>query len=219
MQRRVFLSLVSTGLILGCEEENPEMALKSTGAVVSRVDGRTMLHFEHLTETDLRLKRINFQLGVSFVRIGAINFDDSDATDRGIESLDQISDLEVLHIRNCRNVTNRSMKFLAQNPKLIELTVVETRCTDDGFAPIASLTNLERLEISGVGEKTLSHIGRLRNLDRLTLIDSKINEAGARSLGRVTSLRVLEFYRCTMKDTTEYQVRRALPQCRISIIR
>ena len=65
MMRRVLpMLLLSLFALTGCEEENPEVALKSTGAMVSKEEGRTTLRFEAPNEADQKLQRINFQLGV-----------------------------------------------------------------------------------------------------------------------------------------------------------
>ncbi len=219
MRRYLLLVLLLLLPLVGCEEDKSAMALKNTGGVVSRVDNRTTLTYVQLKDTDTKLKRMNFQLGGTFIRIGHMEFNACDASDRGIEELTRIKDLEVLHIIECPHMTNESMKLLWQNPKLQDLVVLHTQADDSGFGGLGKLQNLVTVQISGIAEKTLYQLSLLKNLERLSVIDSKINEAGARSLIRTRNLRVLDFYRCEMSENVEQQIRKGLPQTRITIDR
>lgn len=219
MRRFLLLAAVVLLPLTGCEEDKSAMALKNTGGVVSRVDNRTTLTYAHMKDCDKKLKRMNFQLGGTFIRIGHLELNTCDASDLGIKELTRITDLEVLHIIECPHMTNESMKLLWQNPKLVDLVVTHTQADDSGFSGLHNLQNLKTLQIGGIADKALFQIGQLKNLERLTIVDSKINEAGARSLSRMQNLRVLDFYRCEMSENVEQQVRKGLPQTRITIDR
>ncbi len=217
--RVLLLLLLSVLTLAGCQEDKSAMALKNLGGVVSREDDRTTVRYVHTKDTDTKLKRLNFQIAGTFIRISHIELNACDASDRSIEQLTRIKDLEVLHILQCPHLTNVSMKLLGQNLKLQELVILHTHADDHGFEDLAKLSQLRTLEISGIGDNTLNAISQLKNLERLSLVDSKINESGARSLGRMPNLRVLDFYRCEMRENIEQQVRHGLPQTRITIHR
>lgn len=217
--RRLLLCCCLLASLAGCEEDKSANALKNTGGVVSREDDRTTLKYFQTKETDAKLKRMNFQLAGTFIRIGHIELNDCDVSDRGIEELTRIKNLEILHIIKCPNIANKSMMLLPQNPDLVDLVILHTRADDDAYEGIDELQKLESLQISGIAAKTLNQISRLKSLERMVLIDSKINESGARALGRMVNLKTLSFHRCEMRENIETQVRRSLPQTRIVIHR
>ncbi len=144
-------------------------------------------------------------------------FTESDVTDRGLSYLGKVDMLQVLHFNNCSRVTDRGLAAIKHNTELEELSLVNTRCSNDGMEIVSQLTNLRGLSVSGLGDTGPAHISKLPRLRKLALVDCTINEAGVRALSRLSGLETLELYRCQMLDSIEVQVKRVLPGCRIVV--
>jgi len=217
LNRIAFVVLLGTlsGLV-GCEQDARQL-LGWTQAVIDESGGRLTLKFVSMRETDIKLKRLDFQLGGTPIDIDGMIFTESDVTDRGLAFLGKVSSLSVLHFSNCSRVTDRGFASVVHNTDLEELSIVNTRCSDQGMAMVSKLSNLRRFSVSGLGDTGLAHISKLPRLRELTLIDCTINEAGVRALSRLPGLDTLELYRCQMLDSIEVAVKRGLPGCRIVV--
>ena len=212
--RFCLLSVVAICALTGCHSDF-EPIYEQLGIEVEQRNEKIWFKFVTVTETDIKLRRMDFQLGGMPVKVDSLVFTESDVTDRGLENCKKLTDLEVLHFNDCSRVSNRGLKVLLQNRKLKELSIVGTRVNDDGMSLFSDFEYLRRLSVGGISDRGLAHISKLHNLQQLTLVDCRINEPGAASIGRLQRLRTLELYRCKMNPATRLELKRLLPGTRI----
>ena len=110
-------------------------------------------------------------------------------SDAGMESLDHLTDLELLTITNAR-ITDQSLGRLKAFDKLMYLDLSGCQITDEGLAPIEGLKNLNSLklnqtQITGSGFVHLQNLLRLRFLE---LSAAPVTDAGLQGLKDVKSL-------------------------------
>lgn len=198
----------------GCESDF-EAIYEQLGIEVEKRGDKVWFKFVSTRETDIKLRRMDFQLGGLPVKVDALIFTESDVTDRGLGNCTKLTELEALHFNQCPRVSNRGFKKLLHNRQLRELSVVGTRVNDDGMALFSDFSDLRKLSVGGIGDRGLAHISKLSYLQQLTLVDCRINEPGANSIARLRRLRTLELYRCEMQGSTRVELKRLLPGTRI----
>lgn len=208
------LTIVMLCALTGCQSDF-EPIYEQLGIEVEQRHDKIWFKFVSVTETDIKLRRMDFQLGGMPVKVDSLIFTESDVTDRGLENCKKLTELEVLHFNECQRVSNRGLKVLLQNRKLKELSIIGTRVDDDGMAMFSDFEYLRKLSLGGISDRGLAHISKLHNLQQLTLVDCKINEPGVASIGRLQRLRTLELYRCEMNPATRLELKRLLPGTRI----
>jgi len=117
-------------------------------------------------------------------------------TDRGIERLKALDQLEDLNLYAAEFITDAAMAFLRGNRQLKTLNLRGTDVTDTSLAYVAELTNLRSLDISftQITDVGLEHLASLPQLEALNLGGNKISGVGLHVLKLLPKLRRLSFY-------------------------
>jgi Leucine-rich repeat (LRR) protein len=125
-----------------------------------------------------------------FPEVKSAGFVEAGATDAGVAFLGKFSNLEVLSVFRCPNVTDASCAELAKLQKLNVLDFSGTRIGDDGVARLPVFPKLARLDLSEtqVTSASLEYVATLPRLKMLNLAGTQIDDDGLRHLRRMTSL-------------------------------
>jgi internalin A len=116
-------------------------------------------------------------------------------TDRGIEKLQQLQQLEELNLHTAEFITDAAMSYLRANKRLKKLVLRGTDITDVALPYIAELTNLQSLDLSQtmLGDGGLESLPSLSRLEELDLGGSRINGTNLNFLKLLPKLRKLGF--------------------------
>lgn len=140
----------------------------------------------------------------------SLEFSNDAITDAGLESLCEHKTLAAVWASGTR-ITDKGMRHLATCPQLADVLARETQLTDAGIEAIAAAKNLKVLHAGGtftrrsidalaagpklhtlllegdvrLGDEDIEAIGKLRTVERLLLLGSRITPAGA---GRLKAL-------------------------------
>lgn len=98
-------------------------------------------------------------------------------------------DLEELAVEKA-NVTDAGLAHLAGFTGLRSLELSHNKISDDGFALLKNLGKLQVLKLSGtkITDKTVTSIGRLRELTRLEVANCQVSDDGVAALASLTKL-------------------------------
>lgn len=103
-------------------------------------------------------------------------------------------DLASLDLSYNTNISNSSMKLIAQLSKLTRLTLIQDRFNDVGMSSLVKLNSLEVLDIRGnmeAGDLTLQFLGTLPNLAVLKHRSTTVSDYGIECLTESKSLKSL----------------------------
>jgi internalin A len=116
-------------------------------------------------------------------------------TDRGIERLQQFSQLEDLNLDTAEYISDVACSFLRANRQLRRLSLRGTDVTDISLEYLASLTALRSLDISQtqVSDVGLEHLASLSQLEELSLGGTKTSGVNLNVLKLLPKLRKLSF--------------------------
>lgn len=103
------------------------------------------------------------------------------------------------------NVTDGELKSaVRKHPRLRTLTLEFTKVTDAGLASLPHLSQLEELDVGGVGHEItdvgMAHVTQLHNLRGINLDDTIITNAGLKRLTSLTSLEGLHIGNTRVTD-------------------
>jgi internalin A len=117
-------------------------------------------------------------------------------SDRGIERLKALDQLEDLNLYAAEFITDAAIAFLRGHHQLKTLNLRGTDVTDTSLAYIAELTNLRSLDISftQITDVGLEHLASLPQLEELNLGGNKISGVGLHVLKLLPKLKKLSFY-------------------------
>jgi Leucine-rich repeat (LRR) protein len=108
----------------------------------------------------------------------------------------QLSDLEKLHILNCRTLNDDMVAQLSGLKNLTSLAVTNSAITDAAVETIVkSFPGLTELDLSSNTNMTngvVKLVSQLGRLQRLTLIQNRVNDIGAQRLAALQELRALD---------------------------
>lgn len=117
-------------------------------------------------------------------------------SDRGIERLKGLDQLQDLNLFAAEFITDAALAFLRGNRQLKTLNLRGTDVTDTSLAYIAELPHLTALDISftQITDVGLEHLASLAQLEELNLGGNKISGVGLHVLKLLPRLRKLSFY-------------------------
>lgn len=122
--------------------------------------------------------------------------DGSNLTAEDLALFGKLSDLKKLQIFNCRTLNDEMAATLSGLKGLTSLAVTNSAITDATAEMIVkSFPNLTDLDLSSNTNMTngvVKIIGELGKLQRLTLLQNKVNDIGAQRLSKLQELRALD---------------------------
>ena len=171
-------------------------------------------------------------------RLRRLRAQESVATDEGFEALSRSSTLEGFWGRVCPNFGNRAFRAFSQMPSLARMGVGCAQVEDGVLALFPQFPALRELTPIGVQDTGFRHIGRCKQLQRLTCMYCRDTTDGATAhiadlqiryyyagltmitdrsleiLGRMSSLEQVEFYECKGVTDAGLPFLAALPRLR-----
>jgi internalin A len=117
-------------------------------------------------------------------------------SDRGVERLKALDQLEELSLFAAEFITDAAVAFLRGHPRLTTLNLRGTDVTDTSLSYVGELPQLRSLDISftQVTDVGLEHLASLAALEELQLGGDKISGVGLHVLKLLPRLRKLSFY-------------------------
>lgn len=122
--------------------------------------------------------------------------DGSNVTAEDLALFGKLSDLEKLQILNCRTLNDEMAVHLNSLKNLKSLAITNTVISNATVEMIAkSVPNLTELDLSSntnLSNGVVKIISEMTPLQRLTLVQNKVNDIGAQRLSKLENLRVLD---------------------------
>ena len=207
------LALLALVAILGCDsDQNRGQGQKYAGSrTFQDKDGYQHATWVDQEETDKRLKRLSEIEGLK-----TLSLTRTDATDKGLEDIGDISDLEIIHFNRCPRITNKGLAHLADATKVEFVVLVGTKVTDAGLVHLQKM-KLKILTVDGIGASGLGQLANQKSLQRLDLINCAIDENGVKALVKLHALENLSLYSCEIPDVLIDRLRLALPLCKVDV--
>ena len=122
--------------------------------------------------------------------------DGSNLTAEDLTLFGKLSDLEKLHILNCRALNDEMAAHLSSLKNLKSLALTNTVINDSTVEMIVkSFPNLTELDLSSNTNMTtgvMKIIGELSKLQRLTLVQNRVNDISAQRISKLKELKALD---------------------------
>ncbi|MBI1348155.1 hypothetical protein GC163_17915 [bacterium] len=122
--------------------------------------------------------------------------DGSNLTAEDLTMFGKLSDLEKLQILNCRNLNDEMAAELKGLTHLKTLALTNTVINDAAVSMIATsfpeLTDLDLSSNTNMTSGVIKIISEMPKLQRLTLVQNKVNDIGAMRLSKLQELRALD---------------------------
>lgn len=122
--------------------------------------------------------------------------DGSNLTAEDIQLFGKLSDLEKLHILNCRALNDEMAAHLSTLKNLKSLALTNTVINDSTVEMIVkSFPNLTELDLSSNTNMTtgvMKIISELSKLQKLTLVQNRVNDISAQRISKLQELRALD---------------------------
>jgi len=137
-------------------------------------------------------------------------------TDRGLALIARLPNLRILNLDNTQ-VTDAGMSELKSHPKLAVLLIAGTRLTDQGVEQLCQSkrwTSL-RLNRTQVTDAGLAHLAGLDKLVFLALYKTQITDAGLKHLKTLKSLQSLQVADSKVTDAGITDLKAALPNLKV----
>jgi hypothetical protein len=129
---------------------------------------------------------------------------ESEATDDRLANLRGLSRLEVLHIWNADELTDRGVAHLAGLGSLKDLEITDSKMTAEGLTHLARLARLESLHIAGsrVDDEWLARLAMMKQIRSLGFASgqSEITDGGLSHLSDLKGLEVLDIQGSRVTD-------------------
>jgi serine/threonine protein kinase/Leucine-rich repeat (LRR) protein len=135
---------------------------------------------------------------------GTVEVKTSDGHTRNVTALDQLPSepVEIVTIGlDGSGVKDQNLAELKATPRLVELSLADTKITDEGLKWLIKLTHLTRLDLSKTSVK--SGVAQLANLSRLTdlnLADTQVTDQAIIRLANLPKLRWLHLTNTPISD-------------------
>ena len=150
-------------------------------------------------------------------RLQSLCLHNTQVSDAGLAHLKNLTSLETLRLENTR-VSDAGLMDLKDLTSLEGLYLGSTQITDAGLGHLKNLTALQRICVhkTQVTDAGLAHLKGLTRLQTLCLNDTQVSDAGLFHLKGLTSLRQLNLLGTKVSTAGAAELKRALPNCRIS---
>jgi hypothetical protein len=140
------------------------------------------------------------------------------ATDTELEPVAALSELVWLDIDNTQ-AGDASLAHLAGLKKLERLRLDDTLVTDAGMIHLAGLSKLHTLNLSrtAITDTGVAHLAGLSKMATLDLSRTNITDASVVHLSGMKNLETLDLRKTQVTSTGFAELRKALPNCMISL--
>jgi hypothetical protein len=165
-------------------------------------------YLQCISECCPNLKTINLtgrsHKGIKFYRRAF----DTQITDKGVEFLAKLTNLEDLSLGKCHNITDTSLLYLVKLKSLCRLDISKCeKITDEGLKQLASLRELEYLNLSGCNKITDDGFKHLIHLEKLRVLSlsrcNKITDLVFQQVASFKELQVLDLSGCNQITATD----------------
>ncbi|REK31565.1 MAG: hypothetical protein DWQ42_00295 [Planctomycetota bacterium] len=166
---------------------------------IARLDGLRRLSLSGTRVTDRGIAALAALVGLESLDVSRTR-----VTGRTLSALSGLTSLRVLGLNDCR-LTDRSMRALADFTNLETLVMRNApQVSDVGFAELAPLTKLVRLELGGsrVTDAIAEQLATYENLQRLDLSRTQVTDALVPQLAELENLQRLRLDGTEITDST-----------------
>lgn len=217
----------------------PDTRITDTGlAKLKGLSALTQLSVYRTRVTDAGLAHI-----AALRELEIVDLNDQPITDAGLALLAKLPKLKNLGLAGAK-ITDRGLALLAKLPQLTTLDLGYTAITDAGMEHLKRITQLERLNISrtqvtesgvasikdlpalwelGLSERQVTDAGLepLRSLPKLATLKmvAELNDAHLERLRALPALTELHVQQPGMTAVFEDKLRKALPKCKVTVVR
>lgn len=110
--------------------------------------------------------------------------------------------LKVLKLDKC-DADDSLLPWIGKQTSLVELSLVQTKITDDGVTHLAPLKNLKKLRIgsNGITDKSAVSLGQLSALEDLDVSNTALGNDAMKEIGKLTNLKKLNLYTTKITDS------------------
>ncbi len=205
-------------IVLGCGDD-PFTALREqvgAGSGEKNYDefGFVVFHMRPNTDKLVNTLAKGYELKPeTAIGIDSLKISDCDFTGKSLDQMKQMAHFKRLLIEKCRGFTGEYLEEIRGQEQFIELSIADCRLQQHYLSELTSLPNLEQLTLSHINDDGFKHVGKLRGLTNLTLIDCELGNAGLKDLANLQKLDYLNLYRCDMRDSAVLELRSVLPRC------
>lgn len=142
-------------------------------------------------------------------RLTHVNVSDTAISDRGLTCLRVCKDLDTLRVSDCKGVTDATVAFVADKiPNLHHLDISGTSATNKSIPAILRLKKLSDLEICALRftDSDVAPLRSLTNVTKLDLSENPITDRTLRTLADMPSLKTICLNHCpgTTNDGASY---------------
>ena len=146
------------------------------------------------------LESFRDQPGLEYLAIGGKNFDGAHL--RHLSLMPNLSRLELSGYG--RSVSPEAWHALGELKRLKRLRIFHTSISEEGFAEISNLSNLERFEAHycQLDETTLRHLGGLKSIQSLSIVRGDVTDEGVSLLTELQDLTYLSLRSCEITSSS-----------------
>ena len=141
-----------------------------------------------------------------------------------IQAVQKLTNLQVMDLQKCIDLTDQSIKFLAECRTLRKISLDQTfKISDAAFKTLIKycpdLTDVKIIDCARVSDNTMKHLAGLENLVNLSVADcSRLSDAGVRNLSEGSSIGVIRSLDFTnvnkLTDISLYRIGKAIMNIR-----
>jgi hypothetical protein len=137
--------------------------------------------------------------------IDQITMFQSQASDRSLQSVDQLKGVRTIAIVGCKNISDSGVEYLSSLEKLSSLTIRDTPISDKSAKYFESFPGLQRIDLSktGVGNDTMAALGKLKDLQSIDVSNTDITDDGLQHLSALSKIRNLRLGHCRITDSAD----------------
>lgn len=147
-----------------------------------------LVRVKNLEPADDMLARLEGQTGLKFLLM-----EKGQATDEGLKHIKDLTNLEVLVLRDARRITDKGVAHLQNLRNLKFLILAHSKLTDRGMGFLKGCTKLETLRIEGtqVSDGGLAALEGMKQLSMLSVGQTQVSDAGTehlKGLGKLSTV-------------------------------
>jgi hypothetical protein len=155
--------------------------------------------------------------GKLILDVRAVDLQGTNVNDADLACLEDLKRLQTLNLAGTK-VGDAGLAHIAGLTELETLSLNGTLITNEGMVILQKLTKLRAVDLAStkVTEDGLENLQTLPNLQSLDLTSAPVTDEVMETLEAMTNLKVLKLHGTKMSSTRVDDLRKALPNCKIS---
>ncbi len=97
-----------------------------------------------------------------------------------LKYLKYLPELEIINIKNTRNIKDNDLIYMSDMPKLEHINLVNTGITGEGFKYLNNLPSLKSMELSvtNVTDESIQELKKFKTLKIISVYNTKVTQKG-----------------------------------------